>query len=368
MAIDLISIKGFRNIIDSTLKLNKFNIIHGNNGSGKTSLLEALFFLGRGKSFRTNKVKNLINISDNNFTIFSKSKITGQIGIRKNISNDLEIKINHEYTRNISSLSKNLPIQIILPNCHLLIEGAPNERRKYIDWLVFHVKHELIPLWKKHQKILRQRNLALKNRLPKNQITIWDNELIRITEIINLERIEHIKNIGVELNKLSKIIFKEKITFLLKYNQSWDKKSDFGSSLKSYYEKDRDRGFTNIGLNKSELKIYSVSDNNTKYDVKEFLSKGNLKLLAVILVLVQLKIFIDNRKNHIKPILLIDDIFAELDETHVKNILSVIFNLDLQTFITTVNDPNDGRILKSFETEDLSMFHVKQGNFYLSNN
>jgi len=369
MTITTLSINDFRNIEKVELTFSEdINLICGSNGSGKTSILEAIYFLGRGKSFRTQKNNLLIELAKPNFILFGKTVNNFKVGIRKSRNQKLDIKVNEEKLTQLSSLSSILAIQIITPDSYQLIESGPSIRRKFIDWIVFHVKHDLINVWKNHRKILLQRNNALKKNLPLNQITIWDKELVNLSNILTEERINYIREINKELAFYNKTIFENKLNIKLIYLKGWNDSLGLGQVLKNNISFDIKRGHTSFGMNKSEIKIM-VKFQDSEIEAKEFLSKGNKKLLSILLIIIQTKILIKEKKfniGNIKPILLMDDLYSELDKENFNKIYRIICSLNIQSFFTGIDLPyfldNQNTNEKFLKKEKpIKVFHVKHG-------
>ena len=140
------------------------NLITGPNGAGKTSLLEAIAYLGRGKSFRGAPAQNLIRHGEKALLVFGHVERGGgyrRVGVR-NSTDGLEINIDGDSTGGSAALAELLPLQVIDPNIHDLVSGGPEQRRRYLDWLAFHVEHAYVDLWRKFRRVLKQRNAALK--------------------------------------------------------------------------------------------------------------------------------------------------------------------------------------------------------------
>jgi DNA replication and repair protein RecF len=143
------------------------NLIFGENGAGKTSVLEALFYLGRGRSFRSSQVSSLIQTDADDFTVFGKIQDGGKryrLGVQVGRGSS-DVHINGQGGGHTADLVEAFPVQIIDPEVHLLVQGAPKGRRQFVDWGVFHVKHDFLAAWRRYRRALRQRNMALRQGL-----------------------------------------------------------------------------------------------------------------------------------------------------------------------------------------------------------
>src|SRR3954466_5983456 len=158
-----------------------FNLIVGPNGAGKTSVLEAIFLLGRGRSFRTRSSERLIRHGMPELTVFGRTHgaLPHTAGIE--IGRDgTRARIDGEAAESLLALSGFLPIQSIDPDIHKLIDQGPERRRRWLDWLVFHVEPTFAGNWARYSRALKQRNAAL--RISGSDIDAWDLELIRSGE------------------------------------------------------------------------------------------------------------------------------------------------------------------------------------------
>ena len=220
MAIAQLEISHFRNLEQVSLSPSpRLNIIVGKNGSGKTSLLEAVNFLGSARSFRTPHSKQLISFAHDQFILFAKiaaADVPVSVGISKD-QNAMTIKVANRVVASASILAELLPVQIINPDVHKLLEEGPRYRRRFIEWGVFHVKPNYLPLWQQCRHILKQRNAALKQNLSLNEINQWDLALVEITETITAMREQYLANLQPYIDTLM-----NGVTGLPKYHWSKD--------------------------------------------------------------------------------------------------------------------------------------------------
>ena len=167
MPLKRLSVTGVRNLQPVTLQPSpRINIVYGANGSGKSSLLEAIHLLGLARSFRSTRLQPVIQHGQDACTVFAEvlqiSGITNSLGITRNKQADYQIRIDGQSVRSLAELAETLPLQIINPDSFRLLEGAPKQRRQYLDWGVFHVEHQFLPAWQRLQKSLKQRNSLLR--------------------------------------------------------------------------------------------------------------------------------------------------------------------------------------------------------------
>ena len=331
-----------------------FNIICGDNGSGKTSFLEALSLLSKGRSFRTSRISEVINYNESTVLVSSstknKSGITCQIGIEKS-PDKTHIRINKKDVYTQSELSRHLPITVIHPDSIKLITGSPSERRSFIDWLSFYLHNDFHSEWKKYQHILKQRNSCLRNKAHRYALDDWTKELIKLQPLIHNYRLD-------SLNKLHQKVMNISSELLGDIKCSIDLKSGFPQNLaldtktltEYYVEKldlDIKLGRTQAGVHRADL-IISMNG----IPAIQSASRGQLKLIAITLLLAQ-----NNTIHYEKDsnaIIIIDDISAELDPRNKQILLDYLIKLDQQLIITT---PLSDKIV----IENAKMFHVKHG-------
>lgn len=378
MGLSNLSLTNFRNFTDVNIKFSQhLNLFYGDNASGKTSLIESIYFLFRGNSFNSvrnnNEIINSFHIKDG-FILFAeisnKSNSQDKIGLQKKSSDNLLIKVNNEKIHNTFSLTTILATQIIIPRTFNLIDTNPNTRRKYIDWLMFHVKHDLITDWKNYNKLIKFRNKLLKNKSNKNEITNWDIQISRYFNLFDQQRRKLIKQIDLIFTKHCKIIFKE-LDINLAYKSPWmnnasnDNADIYIDSLTNNYLKDLKYGYTTTSLNNSDFIINASYNNNNhvKIDCKSYFSNGYKKIISYLLVFSQLEVYYDY--SHKKPLLLIDDYFAELDNNTAFTLLNVLLDLPFQLCITSVSNHfksivAEPRFIGLIKSKDNKVFHVKQ--------
>ncbi len=355
MSLVRLEITHFRNLLALTIEPNpSFNIIHGENGSGKTSIFEAIYFLGLGRSFRHHLVNRIINYDAEKLSVFamaqSHNNLSNALGIEKDRDGKSRIKINGENIQSPAILAELLPIQLINPDSYYLLSAGPKHRRQFLDWGVFHVEPAFFPEWKKIQRILKQRNAALRDPSYTQMIYSWDIEYVAASDALEEMRSNYI----AQLNP----IFQQVITELLdvgdltlEYRKGWDTEKGLQQVLKESLARDQQLGYTQYGPHRSDIKIYT-----DHFQAQDVLSRGQQKLLICALRLAQ-GILLRELTNK-RCIYLIDDLAAELDANHRKKIMEVLATLQSQVYVTATN-PHDLKDL--MDISDTKMFHVEQG-------
>ncbi len=349
MFIERLSIKNLRNISQADLLLNKkTNVIIGENAAGKTTVLEAVDILSRGKSFRTNKTESLVKNNQQELYI---GAIAGEkrkkLEIYKSKSKT-KIVIDGKEEKRQSALAEGLAVQAIHPNSHFIIEGAPIERRAFIDWGLFHVEHQFREEFLRYNKTLRQRNEALKAK-DKNQAK-WMEELAFLGEKITTMRENYLSALTPHFINSKEFIMPDH-DLLFEYDRGWEKGKSLLAALQDKEDIDFDRGYTSRGPQNADLRI--LLNNQEAYKI---CSRGQQKLIANIMLLSQSKGFFEVKK--FPSIILVDDLSAELTLEMQEKILERLFETNSQIFLTALNDSVLAEILNEMEA---GVFHVEHG-------
>ncbi len=355
MWVEKLQIQNCRILKNIELNLSPhFNIICGDNGSGKTSFLEALSLLSKGRSFRTSRISEVISHNQSSVLVSSsiknKSGIISQIGIEKS-SDKTQIRINKKDIYRQSELSRHLPITIIHPDSIKLITGSPAERRAFIDWLSFYLDTDFHQVWKKYQHILKQRNSCLRNKAHRYALDDWTKELIKLQPIIHQYRLKSLHKLQKKITFISSEILGD-ISCDVQLKSGFPQNLDLDEkTLSDYYNDKLDfdikLGRTQAGVHRADL-IISMNG----IPAIQSASRGQLKLIAITLLLAQNNTIHD--ENNSDAIIIIDDIAAELDSVNKKILINYLIQLDQQLIITTpLND--------KIKIKDAKMFHVKHG-------
>ena len=350
MSLSFLELHNLRNIVHTQLEPSqKLNLVFGSNASGKTSLLEAIHLLGLARSFRSHAAGSFIQKGHAKTTIYGKYQAQEKattIGFEKS-RQKTELKLNGERLQQVSEIAKALPLQILGPESHALVDAGPSIKRRFIDWGVFHVEHNYIEIWKKYRRILRQRNTALR----KNPSTApsWDKELAKCAEEIDTLRVEYLKKLKPRfLDNLEQITDLKELK--VSYRRGWQKDKSLSEQLKLSFTKDKQTGYTGCGPHRADLRLEVDGA-----PVDQILSRGQQKLVVYALKIAQASLFSLERRC----LFLIDDLQAELDAQHRKKVLQLLASTNSQVFITAT----DKNILDLSVWGEHKMFHVEHGNF-----
>ncbi len=357
MSIGKLFIQDFRNIEHVSIDFHPdVNFIIGDNGSGKSSLLEAIFYLGHGKSFRSSKVDYLLKHDKNSFTVSVKTDKDCQLGVRKGFNTSAstsEIRIDGEKQNKFSSLAKNVAVQVITPESFILFFGGPKLRRRFIDLGLFHVKHSFSDHWREFSRILKQRNACLRNKVDKSTLSYWTEIFAESCEQIAKHRAEYVTELTKELSFWLKIMLPSvSDDIVIQYLQGWNSKKTLLDVLAQYKEKELMVGYSLFGAQKFDVRFIL---NGTSLDNQ--LSRGQQKLFLLALTFAQAKLI--EKVNRVKPILLIDDVGAELD-IHSRALLNnAIAAIECQVIVTAIDKTAVEQLVP--QKKNYKMFHVKHG-------
>jgi DNA replication and repair protein RecF len=325
-----VQVTDFRSLHSATLQLDPaFTLITGANASGKTSLLEAIYLLGRGRSFRTRRLEHLIRRGAERFVVFGETEALGRrvpVGVEGS-AGGIRARIAGERPASLAELAVALPVQIIDPEVHRLIEEGPSRRRRFLDWGVFHVEQSFVVDWQRYQLVLRQRNAALKARQPRAVVSVWDAELIQYGERLTAARKRYLETLILAAQPIALRLLD--LALSLSYRTGWARDKTLSEALDQSWAHDQELGATQVGPHRAELSI--------RLDgaaVKDRISRGQQKLLAASLLVAQVKLF---PEAGVQPTLLLDDPAAELDEQHLGGLIREVSQQPVQLIVTTLH-------------------------------
>ncbi len=329
MSLSAITVTNLRCIEHAELRLSPaLTLIHGGNGSGKTSLLEAMFVLGRGRSFRTRNSERLIRRGQ------AQMQVTGEVSQSEASSIRLGFEVSRSGTaariggrpaETLTELSQAFAVQVIEPGVHRLVEEGGYRRRRWLDWAVFHVEPQFVDLWLRYTRVLKQRNAALKTQ--SETITVWDAEMSRTGEAITQAR-QHL------LERLQPY-WRAAVTALsgldveLQYVRGWSQEHSLAEALAVSRAADVLRRQTQAGPHRADV---AVRLNGRA--ARDVLSRGQQKLVAVAMTVAQLRLLQDHMQ--ITPTLLLDDPAAELDAERLQRFIDEVTSLRCQLVVTSL--------------------------------
>lgn len=350
-----LEVTDFRNIDHISIDLDdRLNIFIGENGSGKTSLLEAIYHLSFGRSFRTRSSDKVIQFGKDKFSIFGEIASV-PVGVERCLDGKVRLRKAREDAKSISELTDIFPVQLINPDIYQLINSGADARRRFINWGMFHVKpRAFLKDWQRMRRILQQRNAALKQFRPsKEEIILWGEKLAEVSIPITLEQQNYVDRFKKRVEEIIPSLLDVRwLDFI--YYPGWDSTKSLSEVLREHVVEDLQRGYTQSGLHRADLQIFV--ENRL---VKDVLSRGQQKLLVSAMLLAQVSLLEEETGK--KCALLIDDLASELDEDKRGRISAEIVKLNVQTFITgTEIEP----IIKFFDQSLFKNFKIGEGEIY----
>lgn len=349
MRIDSLTIADFRVLQSLSLRPTPgINVLWGDNGAGKTSVLEAVFLAARGRSFRHREAGPFIRTGAQKATVVAK--LTDDAGVRHVLgiergTKEQRVRLDGEKLERRSEQVRALPLQVVTPNSHALLEGPPELRRRYLDLGLFHVEHGYHQWYGAYQRALRQRNAALRGH--PSIARSWDSQLAELAAKLSAARERFVARLQQELTEVLARL-SPALRVSLAHRPGWDPATALDGQLQRRWEQDCRQGFTGLGPHRADLQIRAAELNAAKR-----LSRGQQKLVVVGLLLAQASV--QQALAGERPVLLLDDLPAELDASHRARVADELVHAGCQALVTTVD--RDSLPV----APDWGLFHVEQG-------
>lgn len=320
------------------------NWFYGPNGAGKTSVLEAIYLLARGRSFRSARVTRVIQQDARALTVAARRGDTGaRLGVERD-ADGWRGRIDGQDCQRISAFAAKLPLVLLEPGSHELIDGGPERRRQFMDWQLFHVEHDYLIAWQRYARLLRQRNAALKAQAGQAVLDALEPEFLRGAAVITRARAALVGRLDHCAGDMAgELGFRLPGRLALRYRQGYQEGSELAALLREQRDMDRERGFTRSGPHRAELTL--SCDGRAAAEM----SRGQQKLIAIVLLLAQYRLMSTEQPLH--PLLLVDDPVSELDAGHLDSLLGWLGSQPAQSWITATSAP----------PVDARLFHVEQG-------
>ena len=346
MSLLALEVEGLRCLAPTRLELHPHvNLVTGANGAGKTSLLEAIYLLGRGRSFRTRLTERLIAHQAESLMVFGRTDDSTfpTVGLGFHRKDGLRARVAGRDAKSLAELSEAFPVQAVDPGIHRLVEEGPAYRRRWLDWGVFHVEPGFVAAWSDYARTLRQRNAALKSGGDPGP---WEPELVRLGTLLSAARTRTMALLEPYWQQTLAAVLGEPVT--LGYYQGWSQERGLAESFATHRERDAERGSTGTGAHRFDVQLRI--DGRA---AREVLSRGQQKLLGAALALSMARLA--GSEDRRPPTLLLDDPAAELDREHTDALVSEIRKMKGQLIVTALHS-QEGR----FGTPDKA-FHVEHG-------
>lgn len=371
MALIRLQTEHFRNLAPETVSFSpSFNLLYGANGSGKTSVLEAIAYLGLGRSFRVSRHQAVVSHGQSRFTVFggldrgadneSGSEVGKGLAHRIGISRDVSVKetslrVDGESVRSLSAMAKHLPVSVIDPGVFDIVAGGPGKRRQFLDWLVFHVEPSFASIWQQCQRVTSQRNQTLRNgRMDESLLRVWDGQYAALSERLSDSReatFDRFKNAFERLVEQVDVPWTRGLK--MEFFPGWDRTQALTEILRSHREQELKMGHTLYGPNRADIRLKLQGR-----PVAETFSRGQQKTLVILMKIAQGMVLSEMGRQ---VTFLLDDINAELDVGHRAMLAQKLRALGSQVFITSIEHPDPQSLWGTEDTPDYRMFHVEHG-------
>lgn len=357
MHITCLRVANVRRLVDVELApAAGINLITGDNGAGKTSLLEALHLLAYGRSFRGRVRDGLIRSGTATVEVFaewredSRSR-TRRVGLR-HAGQRWEGRLDGETVTQLGELCAALAVVTFEPGSHALVTGGGEPRRRLVDWGLFHVEPDFLPLWRRYARALKQRNALLKARVRDHQLDAWDHELAEAGEPLTRHRQEYLEALEPLLQTMAGELAPGLGRATLGFQPGWARDNlSLADALLIARDRDLANGFTSVGPHRADWRIdYATLPG------RETLSRGQAKLTALAVLLAQ-------AERHAAtcgewPVVALDDLASELDRHHQRRVLEWLEASGAQVFITGTEAPSTLSELH----RKVEVFHVEHGD------
>lgn len=332
---------------------SKVNLIVGSNGAGKTSILEAVYILSTGRSFRTNTLLHAIQENAEGLTVYAELSMAHAQNIlnigfqRERNSATPLIKVNGKRETKISELAKSFPVKLLQVDNYQLLRNDSLERRQLLDWGVFHVEHSFHTGWQQYQRLLKHRNTLLKMGISASAMECWTEQLIVAGRQVHAARETFMLTWQEVLQDfIEKLLDLRGIT--VEYYPGWSK-GDIAEVITNNFSNDSRVGHTQHGPHRADIVVTFQG-----IPAKQRLSLGQQKMLVVALHLSQAYLLMQKAKK--ETVFLLDDLPAELDNEAQRKTSIALRELDAQVLMTCV----DKSVAQAFiGSAEVDMFHVE---------
>ena len=269
------------------------------------------------------------------------------------MSGETRLRMAEKDVSSIAELAYFLPIRVINSQSHQLFESGPVFRRKYLDWGLFYQSEQFLVCWKHFERVLKQRNAALRDKRSKQEVDTWTSELIQYGLEFNHMRVEYIEKLIPCIEQMTRELLS--ISHLgITYYPGWDKKCDYASILANSYHHDLRSGFTQLGPHRADFEVTI-----DQVPVKHFLSRGQQKLLICAMILAQGTLLTGQANKGL--IYLVDDLPSELDFQSKQKLISLLSLQQAQVFITAIEHKEVCGFVSEKDRVPLKVFHVEHG-------
>lgn len=351
MPIRQLEVSGVRNLAPLTFAPDpSVNFIYGDNGAGKTSLLEAITLLSSGKSFRTHQFKYLVADASDRLELKAELDDGTQAYNLRFKSGDQLVRLNDKLVSSRAEVVSRMPVQVIDPGSFRLLSGSPEDRRQFLDWGVFYQVESYFERWRQYRQLLKQRNSALKSA-DEPMVAVWQPAFVEVAELIDTHRAAYFEGLAQEFYRILALLDSGIEGVELGYFRGWDKSLSLTEALAKASDRDYSLGYSQRGPHRAELRV-----TQDKSPAVEILSRGQQKTVVAALKLAQGHCY--RQSTGRAPIYLVDDLASELDRDHRLSLCRLLEQLECQVFITSIDKD---QLFDIWTPRAFKLFHVEQG-------
>lgn len=327
------------------------NLITGDNGAGKTSLLEALHLMAWGRSFRGRVRDGLIRTGSQAVEVFVEWREDQDDRIRRaglrHSGQEWSGRLDGRNVGQLGELCAALAVVSFEPGSHALVTGSGEPRRRFLDWGLFHVEQDFLPVWRRYNRALKQRNALLKSGGGGKQLDAWDVELADAGEAVTAHRQAYLDRLQGQVQDVANALVPMLGRAQLEFAPGWRRQAlSLADALLVSRERDRQFGHTGVGPHRADWRV-----DFSALPQRETLSRGQAKLTALSCLLAQAQDYAAQRGEW--PVLALDDLASELDRRHQASVLARVIQSGAQVLVTGTEMP------AALEAVPLAWFHVE---------
>lgn len=353
MNLALLRIQNLRCLCRVELELSPgINIFLGDNGAGKTSVLEAAFLLSHAQSFRSGSKETLVRRGADQLSVYAELRrangYTNQVGLGCS-EGRWSARIDGDPV-SLGQLVHACAVVCFEPGTHALVGGGGEHRRRYLNWGLFHVEPRFLETWRRYERALKQRNKLLRSgqAVDPPLFTPWERELGETAATIDQQRATYLQRLKPLLQESTTELLPELGPLELRYRRGWPDAMDLEVALGEQRGRDSARGHTTLGVHRADWSLVFEGA-----PLREHLSRGQEKLVALACVLAQARLYAHERKEW--PVVCMDDFASELDDVHQEAVAAELLDAGAQVLLSGTH------VASSLSAAASSRFHVERG-------
>lgn len=352
MHLQRLRVSHLRSLAQIDLELGpQLNVFVGANGAGKTSVLEAVYLLSRGRSFRAGQADVLPTFGHDSLHVYGEVVDDHGAIHRLGLGRDhgrWQIQVQGVAKKSRAALLRHCPVVCFEPGSHALIAGGSDGRRRFADWGVFHVEHTFLAHWQRYQRALQQRNALLRQAAADHELLPWEAEMTDAAAAMDVARNAYLTPFGERLADEVAVLIPALGEVQLHYSRGWDSAMAFDTCLVQSRPRDRARGHTTLGAHRADWRLQFA-----RAPAREHLSRGQEKLVVLACILAQARLYAELTGHW--PIVCLDDLGSELDADRRASLIQRLLISGAQVWITATESSAD------LAGSGARLFHVEHG-------